>query len=424
MWSFAVAQEAADAEPHSQVLCYHAPPQFNRSFEHPMGTVLTLDGSQRSALAIVRSLGNQGVDVISADTGISHLAARSQFVSTSVDYPDAYTDIERFVATVGALAEQYRVQAIIPATDVTTNSLVLLRDRLPAAVKLALPELEAYEQLTDKHQLLQVAATLGLPAPQSVLMQPGQALAPTTAETGPAVLKPTRSKYLVGNRWQSSSVKIAADAADVNTLIQQHDWFQNHPFMLQEFIEGQGQGIFALYNHGEAVCFFAHRRLREKPPSGGVSVLCESVAPDPQMMELSRRLLDHVGWHGVAMVEFKVARDGTPYLMEVNTRFWGSLQLAVDSGVDFPYMLYQIAMGQRPTPPSGYRIGQRLRWFLGDVDSLYLSLRDPGVALREKLKRVGAFCTPGFGRTRHEVLRWSDRGPGWYELGRYLARQP
>ena len=42
-------------------------------------------------------------------------------------------------------------------------------------------------------------------------------------------------------------------------------------------------------------------------------------------------------WHGVAMVEFKRdERDDTPRLMEINGRFWGSLQLAIDAGVDFP----------------------------------------------------------------------------------------
>ena len=37
------------------------------------------------------------------------------------------------------------------------------------------------------------------------------------------------------------------------------------------------------------------------------------------------------------MVEFKHdERDGVPKLMEINGRFWGSLQLAIDAGVDFP----------------------------------------------------------------------------------------
>ena len=40
---------------------------------------------------------------------------------------------------------------------------------------------------------------------------------------------------------------------------------------------------------------------------------------------------------GVAMVESqRRARWPRLYLMEVNCRFWGSLQLAIDCGVDFP----------------------------------------------------------------------------------------
>ena len=70
------------------------------------------------------------------------------------------------------------------------------------------------------------------------------------------------------------------------------------------------------------------------------------------MIEASEKILGHVAWEGVAMVEFLVADDGTPYLMEVNTRFWGSLQLSIDAGVDFPYLLYQVFAGRRFLPIS------------------------------------------------------------------------
>jgi len=87
-------------------------------------------------------------------------------------------------------------------------------------------------------------------------------------------------------------------------------------------------------------------------------------------------LLHSVGWEGVAMVEFKrSAASGESYLMEVNGRFWGSLQLAVDAGVDFPRMLIDMLL-KRPfmgTPP--YRIGVRARWFWGDFEYLWTRLR-------------------------------------------------
>jgi predicted ATP-grasp superfamily ATP-dependent carboligase len=175
-----------------------------------------------------------------------------------------------------------------------------------------------------------------------------------------------------------------------------------------------------LYDHGTPIAFFSHRRLREKPPWGGVSVLSESTPLDPILLTHARALLDAVTWHGIAMVEFKVADDGTPYLMEINTRFWGSLQLATDAGVDFPWLLYNLACGTPIAPVSGYKTGCRLRWILGDLDSLYLTLQDNRIPLQAKMVAVGRFLLPSPFRTRHETNRWADLGPFWWELRDYV----
>ncbi|HEX5632505.1 MAG TPA: ATP-grasp domain-containing protein, partial [Gemmatimonadales bacterium] len=155
-----------------------------------------------------------------------------------------------------------------------------------------------------------------------------------------------------------------------------------YPLLLQQRIVGPGTGIFLLVWDGETRAVFAHRRLREKPPSGGVSVLSESVAAEPDLVAQSRRLLDAFGWRGVAMVEYKRdAATGVPYLMEINGRFWGSLQLAVDAGVDFPSLLVDCAQGAPPAAPPAFRVGRRLRWCWGDVDHLLTRLRHDDATL-------------------------------------------
>jgi len=75
--------------------------------------------------------------------------------------------------------------------------------------------------------------------------------------------------------------------------------------LIQERILGPGCGVFVLLSNSEVRALFGHRRLREKPPSGGVSVLRESVLLNPMMKEYALRLLKRLNWHGVAMVEFK-----------------------------------------------------------------------------------------------------------------------
>ncbi len=74
-------------------------------------------------------------------------------------------------------------------------------------------------------------------------------------------------------------------------------------------------------------------------------------------------------WTGVAHVEFKIdPRDRKPKLLEVNPRFWGSLQLAVESGIDFPFLLFRLAMEGDIEPVMDYNAGVRCRWLIpGDL---------------------------------------------------------
>jgi predicted ATP-grasp superfamily ATP-dependent carboligase len=194
------------------------------------------------------------------------------------------------------------------------------------------------------------------------------------------------------------------------------------PLLIQQRIEGPGIGIFLLLWEGRTLATFAHRRIREKPPSGGVSVYRESVVADPALVNRSRALLEHFGWCGVAMVEYKVdERTGTPYLMEVNGRFWGSLQLAVDAGVDFPMLLLSAATGEPAAPVNAYTAGVRSRWWWGDVDHLIARLRRSRAELSLPPEAPGRwralrdFFTIHFGRDREEILRLDDPRPFFRE---------
>ena len=148
-------------------------------------------------------------------------------------------------------------------------------------------------------------------------------------------------------------------------------------------------------------------------------MLSESVALDPPLLDHAERILEALKWHGVAMVEFRRdARDGVSKLLEINGRFWGSLQLAIDSGVDFPYLLYRLAVDGDIDPVFTYRVGVRLRWWLGDLDWLLIRLRERG-SLAQRLHALQQFLRPAGRATRAEMLRNDDPAPAIRELSQY-----
>ena len=386
-----------------------------------MHNVLVLDANQRSALAVIRSLGKHGVRVIAGDHGENPLGAASRYVASSVRYPDPATSPNAFANEIIALAERFAIDTIIPATDLTTMLLVS-QSKLSKFARLAAPRAESYDALTDKARLLDLAARLDIAAPETQIADNSDAIVRAAHDIGfPVVLKPARSRYRNGDKILSTGVQIVESLDALSKVLHRQEWLGTIPCLVQRFVPGHGAGIFSLYGPSGPIAWFAHRRIREKPPSGGVSVLCESITIDPVMQSAAAKLLSAVNWSGVAMVEFRVARDGTAYLMEVNGRFWGSLQLAIDCGIDFPWLLYRLTKDLPASAPQAYTVGRRLRWLLGDLDSLTIELRQKPSGIIASAKAISAFLRSFVDtRCRQEILRIHDPRPAARELSQWI----
>lgn len=387
-----------------------------------MSRVLVLDGNQRSTLAATRSLGRKSVYVVVAEEKRDSLAGASKYAKESFAYPSPYHEPLNFLEVLQGEVAKRDIKIIFPMTDVTTALLLEHRSLFPNII-IPFGDFDSYEILSDKWKLFQMAQDIGISIPKTWFIERMDSLKQVVSEFAyPVVLKPYRSRIFCEGHCVATSVRYASSEDDLRKIVSEEDAFSRHPFLIQERIQGTGQGVFTLYAHGKPLVFFAHRRLREKPPSGGVSVLRESIAVDPTMQEMAKRLLDRAAWHGVAMVEFKVDDEGTPYLMEVNARFWGSLQLAIDAGVDFPWLLYQLATGKNLDRVNSYKIGVKSRWLLGDLDHLYLTFKNSGqYPAYSKWQAIIHFLNFFEKNTRYEVNRWDDLRPFLFELKQYCS---
>lgn len=386
-----------------------------------MGKILVLDANQRSALAIIRSLGRRDQAIIAADHVSRPLGSASRYAAASVRYSDPAAAPDRFVSEVIDIVNRLGIDTVIPATDLTTM-LLLSQSNLPQNTRIAAPRVDSYEALTDKARLIDLARKLGIEAPETHIVRSADTVVDAAHDLGfPVVLKPGRSRYLKNDQVRSTRVEIVRSPESLTDTLQSVRWLGDVPCLVQRFVPGHGAGVFVLHGPAGPIAWFAHRRLREKPPAGGVSVLCESRPIDPVMQSAASKLLAAVGWTGVAMVEFRVTADGTPYLMEVNGRFWGSLQLSIDCGIDFPWLLYQMTQGIPVAAQLPYTVGRRLRWLLGDLDSLLAELRGGPAGDRHRAQVLLAFLRSFVDpQCRQEILRPHDPRPGMVEFAQWL----
>ena len=391
--------------------------------------MLVTDGEQRAALAVVRSLGAAGYRCIVTHRGESSLAGRSRHAALARRVPDALREPAGFADAIATLVAREKVALVLPIAEPAMLALLARRERLAPAV-IPFPDISVFRALCDKERLLAEGASLGIATPAQVVVRDraaGEQL-DMQALGYPIVLKPARSVGEDSSGRVKLTVRYALDASALRDALAELP-AAAYPLLLQQRIVGPGTGIFLMLWNGRVRAAFAHRRRCEKPPSGGVSVYRESIALDEHLLDRSRALLERFDWHGVAMIEFKRdERTGQPYLMEVNGRFWGSLQLAIDAGVDFPRLLADAALqrGSCASTAPAYRVGVRSRWLWGQVDHLIgrIPSRARGPVPPDTIsvaRAIGDIVLGPFrSRDYEEVLRWNDMAPFVEETLRWV----
>jgi predicted ATP-grasp superfamily ATP-dependent carboligase len=342
--------------------------------------VLVTDAATNHALALTRSLGAKGIGVTACEDRRLAKSFYSQFCRDSFVYPCPRTSVSQFVDRVVERANTGNYDVLFPMTEKAMLPLSLQRHRLSPSVKMPIPTHEAIVRAFDKAAILELADALCIPTPKTVKVDAETGLRAAAKRLGfPLAMKSSTSERMTEDDriLPTSSTRYVFGGDDLEHQYGRME-LSSGPKLLQEFVPGEGYGIFALFNDGKPRAWFAHRRLRDVVATGSGSAFRESIPIDGHMKEYAERLLTALQWHGVAMVEFKLdSRDDVPKLMEVNGRFWNSLPLAIAAGVDFPFLLYRLAVDGDIEPVESYEVGVRCRWLLGDLRHLLSVVKGP-----------------------------------------------
>lgn len=381
----------------------------------PPCDVLITYGWVRSTYTALRSLNRLGLRVGVADTGRSGMCQGSRLGTWAGTYADPLVAPERFIEDINSLLRQTGAHFLLPGHD-ETEVLARYRHRLPAGVILPVAEVRKIEYANDKARAAGLAGECGLPVPRRLTWSTLEELEVEAAAIGrPLVVKLRRGNSAKGVFYPPSPEKTAALCA---SLIERYRLQPGRFPIVQERVSGDGWGVSCLYWQGRRLASFTHHRLREKTGTGGTSTLRISERNQP-LEKMAYTLLDKLEWHGLAMVEFKFdspSRKG--WFIEINPRLWGSIHLAVASGVDFPALLYAAATegpeAVRKKAPV-QREGIVARWYLGDLIASLGLLRHGRV--RAALQAIWPMGTAD---TLDDVFR-DDPGAFRGEIAYYLS---
>ncbi len=359
---------------------------------------LVTHGWGRIAYNIARSLGRKGLRVVLGTDEFLGMAVLSRYTTATFRHPCFIRQTPDFLAKLREALLAYRPQVYIPSEQ-EVLVVAQAKDRFSGLeTKMPIAPFPALRALHKKDELMQMAALLDIPTPETLVPHTLQDILQFAREYGdPVVIKRLSSSGARGVSYMTQNALLARNG--------DHSSFELPfgEFLVQRYVYGTGYGVSMLFNQGELRAKFTHKRLRERYPVGGISTVRTSVQ-NALLEEYAERLLQHVGFHGVAMVEFKYnEQHKQAFLLEVNPRFWGSLALAIHSGVDFPYLLYRMALDGDVDPVLDYRKNVTVRWILGDAVT---KARQPF-----HLWLPAVSSSEGFTADAYDDLDWSDPLP-------------
>jgi predicted ATP-grasp superfamily ATP-dependent carboligase len=272
-------------------------------------------------------------------------------------------------AALRSWAVAHGVRAVLPMTERSCLLCNESRDAWESAgIRVGCPEPAMLTQALDKARTLEIAEACGVSTPPTLLAtSETDFVRGATALGYPCVIKARFSETWVDGRLErGGGTRYVAGPSEVPAAVQACRRGAHWP-ILQKYVAGQGKGISGVCDRGRPVAMYAHERLRDVRPTGSGSSLRRSVPLDARLREPAERLLRELSWHGPVMVEFRDDGTSPPWLMEVNGRFWGSTQLAIEVGLDVPRYWVELLEGRSLDAVTHYPSGVALRWLWGDV---------------------------------------------------------
>jgi hypothetical protein len=151
--------------------------------------------------------------------------------------------------------------------------------------------------------------------------------------------------------------------------------------------------------------------------------LRESIALPADAASGAERLIRTIGLEGYSEVEFRRDASGRPVLMEINPRLSASVEVAVRSGVNFPYLLYAFAAGEPIKQIADYRIGVRMRWLGGDIRYLIETITHQGRPDVFPIPRaVSTFALDFLRPAAYDYIDLADLWPAWQATWQTVQR--
>jgi predicted ATP-grasp superfamily ATP-dependent carboligase len=296
--------------------------------------ILVTSGKWQAALACVQSYGRAGHEVYLFDPDPDVPLGRSRYCAGVIRAPkDSQAEYRN--ALIRTL-ENGGFDLMVPISDDVVDVVADYQDDIRKLCRIEVAAPESLALARNKAATCQFAESKGILTPKTYY--------PATIEETQALSRsidyPCVAKFPRGT--SSLGVRICHSASDLLDFFQSTDSADNWP-IVQDYVPGDIYDITAICNRGEVVAYFTfYSPLAVQV--GGTPPYAFTYR-SPEFLETAFRVLRELRWHGAIDLDFLRGPDGKFYLLEINPRLSGTVNMAQKLGIDLPRAYFDVAFG-------------------------------------------------------------------------------
>jgi len=360
--------------------------------------VLITNGENLRALMFLRAIANH------KDVEI-HVAAKrkfsacffSKYCKHKVIIVDCNENKKLFIKQLAEYIRLNKIDVFIPINSVEVGTVLDNCDSLPKELIIPFVDAKLFHKVNDKWEFAKIMHECKITIPKTIKIDNISHLEKLQIDY-PAIIKVRKSAGSKGVVKVSDKEELISKFKETT---KNHKLTENELPLVQEYIEnGESYGAAAICKDGKVLSVMVYKNLRQYPIQHGTSTSRITVH-DEEIEKGVKRILEHIKWHGVVQIDI-IKKDDKYYFLEMNPRFYTSLNITVKSGLNYPYYLCMLNDRESDSIPKKYKDRVVCKIFIPDTIVFIKSV------FRKNNYPFKEFLNIGFKEVYYDDIDWKD----------------
>jgi predicted ATP-grasp superfamily ATP-dependent carboligase len=274
---------------------------------------------------------------------------KSRYISEYFKVPKPTNNETAYIQAVEKILQNDKYDLLLPFGNNAYHAICMVQERIKKLTRILVPSKKNHIIAYDKYQTFEHCQHIGIPVPRTYYGFVRNDLREISNSIQFPIVIKTKSGTGVKNglRFANSTEELLKRYDEMVTIHSNSS--EPHNLVIQEFIPGYIHDACSVAARGKTLEILTQVRHWMYPITGGVGAINYTTKND-SVKALAEQVLESLSWSGPSQIEFKYdERDKKYKLIEINSKFWGTLDLSIRSGVNFPLLLRNFVLDNSRT---------------------------------------------------------------------------